>query len=43
MRLLLDTQIYLWWLADSRRLAKAARELIEGADEVYVSAASIVE
>jgi PIN domain nuclease of toxin-antitoxin system len=43
MRLLLDTQIYLWWLADSRRLSRAARELIETADEVYVSAASIVE
>ena len=43
MRLLLDTQIFLWWLADSRRLAKSARELIESADEVYVSAASIVE
>jgi PIN domain nuclease of toxin-antitoxin system len=43
MRLLLDTQIFLWWLADSRRLGKSTRELIEGADEVYVSAASIVE
>lgn len=43
MRLLLDTQIYLWWLADSRRLGKAARDRIEAADEVYVSAASIVE
>jgi PIN domain nuclease of toxin-antitoxin system len=43
MRLLLDTQIFLWWLADSRRLDKAARERIEAADEVYVSAASIVE
>jgi PIN domain nuclease of toxin-antitoxin system len=43
MRLLLDTQIYLWWLADSRKLAKAARERIEGADEVFISAASIVE
>ena len=43
MRLLLDTQIYLWWLTDSRKLAKAARERIEAADEVYVSAASIVE
>lgn len=43
MRLLLDTQIYLWWLTDSRRLAKAARERIEGADEVYISAASLVE
>jgi len=43
MRLLLDTQIFLWWLADSRKLGRPARELIEGADEVYVSAASIVE
>jgi PIN domain nuclease of toxin-antitoxin system len=43
MRLLLDTQIYLWWLADSRKLGKTARERIEAADEVYVSAASIVE
>jgi PIN domain nuclease of toxin-antitoxin system len=43
MRLLLDTQIFLWWLADSRKLTKAARERIETADEVYVSAASIVE
>lgn len=43
MRLLLDTQIFLWWLTDSRKLGKAARERIEAADEVYVSAASIVE
>ena len=43
MRLLLDTPIYLWWLADSRRLGKATRERIESADEVFVSAASIVE
>lgn len=43
MRLLLDTQIFLWWLADSRKLGKAARDRIEGADEVFVSAASIVE
>jgi PIN domain nuclease of toxin-antitoxin system len=43
MRLLLDTQIFLWWLADSRKLGKATRERIEAADEVYVSAASIVE
>jgi PIN domain nuclease of toxin-antitoxin system len=43
MRLLLDTQIFLWWLADSRKLKPALRERIEGADEVFVSAASIVE
>ena len=43
MRLLLDTQVFLWWLADSRKLTKATRDRIEAADEVYVSAASIVE
>jgi PIN domain nuclease of toxin-antitoxin system len=43
MRLLLDTQVFLWWLADSRKLAKGARDQIEAADEVYVSAASIIE
>jgi PIN domain nuclease of toxin-antitoxin system len=43
MRLLLDTQIYLWWLADSRKLKPTVRERIEGADEVFISAASIVE
>jgi PIN domain nuclease of toxin-antitoxin system len=43
MRLLLDTQVFLWWLAESRRLTKAVREQIEAADEVYVSAASIIE
>jgi PIN domain nuclease of toxin-antitoxin system len=43
MRLLLDTQIFLWWLADSRKLKPAMRERIEAADEVFVSAASIVE
>jgi PIN domain nuclease of toxin-antitoxin system len=43
MRLLLDTQIYLWWLADSRKLGKTVRERIENADEVFISAASILE
>lgn len=43
MRLLLDTQVFLWWLAESRKLTKAMRDQIEAADEVYVSAASIIE
>ena len=43
MRLLLDTQVFLWWLTDSRKLGKPARDRIVGADEVFVSAASIVE
>lgn len=43
MRLLLDTQIYLWYLADSRKLSKRARSEITAAIEVFVSAASIWE
>lgn len=43
MRLLLDTQVYLWYLADSRKLSRKARGDIAGASEVFVSAASIWE
>lgn len=43
MRILLDTQIYLWFLADSPRLPDAVKDQISGATEVYVSAASIWE
>ena len=43
MRLLLDTHIFLWAVSGSSLLKPAARRLIEGAEEVYVSAASIWE
>jgi len=43
MRLLLDTRVFLWAVAGSRRLKPAARRIIESADQVYVSAASIWE
>lgn len=43
MRLLLDTHVFLWAVAGSRRLTVPARRFIESADEVYVSAASIWE
>lgn len=43
MRLLLDTHIVLWALADAPQLKPATRRLIEAADEVHVSAASIWE
>jgi PIN domain nuclease of toxin-antitoxin system len=43
MRLLLDTQVFVWITQDSPRLSKAARALILDASEVYVSAASIWE
>ena len=43
-RLLLDTHVFLWWLADNRALAVAAREHIGSPDNiVYVSAASVWE
>ena len=37
MKLLLDTQIVLWLLADNRALKAQARRTIEAADAVYVS------
>lgn len=43
MRLLLDTQVYLWYLADSRKLSAKARSEITSAEVVFVSAASIWE
>lgn len=43
MRLLLDTHVFLWVVAAAPRLKPATRQLIEGADAVYVSAASIWE
>ena len=43
MRLLLDTQVYLWYLADSRKLSAKARSQITSAEDVFVSAASIWE
>jgi PIN domain nuclease of toxin-antitoxin system len=43
-RLLLDTHTLLWWLADDPQLGQEARGLIaDGANEVYVSAASAWE
>ena len=43
MRLLLDTHIFLWYLAASRKLTKSVLTRIEMADVVYISAASIWE
>jgi PIN domain nuclease of toxin-antitoxin system len=43
MRLLLDTHVALWAIADSKRLSKAARAMMLDASEVYVSAASVWE
>lgn len=44
MRLLLDTHIFLWWLADDPALAAKAREVIgDGNNVVYISAASVWE
>lgn len=43
MRILLDTHLYLWYLADSPNLTAEIREVIAEADEVFVSAVSIWE
>lgn len=43
MRILLDTHVFIWAVTDDPRLTQAARVLIEEADNVHVSAASIWE
>ena len=44
MRFLLDTHVFLWWLAGDDRLKKAEREAIRDPEnDVYLSAASIWE
>lgn len=43
MRLLLDTSVLIWWLEESPRLGKEAREAITGEYEVMVSAVSAFE
>ena len=42
-RLLLDTEAFIWWDANDRRLGIRARAVIQDAAEVYVSAASAWE
>jgi len=41
--LLLDSQVLLWVLDDSRRLGRKARGLIGSADGVHISAATVWE
>jgi len=44
VRILLDTHIFVWWLANDRKFPKAADALIRDPDnEIHVSAASIWE
>ncbi len=43
MRILLDTHVFIWAVTDDPRLTRATRRLMEDAEEVHVSAASIWE
>jgi len=43
MRLLIDTQIFIWAVLDSDKLGRKARQIMLDAGEVFVSAASIWE
>ena len=44
MKLIIDTQILIWWLTANKRLPNKAAEIIaDGTNEVLVSAASIWE
>lgn len=43
MRLLLDTNVFLWSVLDDAKLTKKARAIILSAEERYVSSASVWE
>lgn len=43
MRLLIDTHVLLWWLADDDRLPAGVRETVSTALDVRLSAASVWE
>lgn len=43
MRLLLDTHVVLWWLADSEELSDETKDLLDAEPSVYVSAVSAWE
>lgn len=43
MRVLLDTHIYIWKVANDRRMPQDFREMIAKAEQVFVSTASIWE
>ncbi|MFJ4898908.1 MULTISPECIES: type II toxin-antitoxin system VapC family toxin [unclassified Streptomyces] len=43
MRLLLDTRVALWWIADAPQLSTSYKELLETQPAVYVSAVSAWE
>lgn len=43
MRLLLDTHIFCWSFYEPPRISRETRELMNGAEEVFVSSASIWE
>lgn len=43
MRLLLDTHVILWWLADDPGLADDVKQAIDTEPDVFVSAASVWE
>ena len=43
MRLLLDTHVLRWWLADDETLAEEVKQLIDTEAEVFISAASVWE
>jgi PIN domain nuclease of toxin-antitoxin system len=43
MRLLLDTQAYLWHVTDSQNLSQKAKELILNAESIHISTVSLWE
>lgn len=40
---LLDTQVFVWWVVQPGRLSSQAREAVQGAETAFVSAVSVYE
>ena len=43
MRALLDTHVFLWAIADDRRLSRRAQKIFTGPNDLWLSAASVWE
>ncbi len=43
MRVLVDTQVVLWWLADDPALADDIKDLLDAEPDAYISAATLWE
>lgn len=43
MRLLLDTNVLIWFAADPKKIGPKTQKILEDAEEIYISAVSVLE